>query len=317
MELDESYYIYKLLKLKGVGPVLVNKMLPVLSSIHEDISSTLLEDSIIDELKNWLDDDQIEQLKTFDPKLHDQINQLKEENAHFVSKLHDKYPRMLSLTIGNSTPPALLCMGNLRLLEKPSAGFCGSRKASQEGLRVARDCVEQLVREDVAIVSGYATGVDQQVHLTALESGGFTIIVLPQGILNFKIRKILRDSWDWNRVLVISEFLPDDIWLSSRAMQRNKTIVGLSSVMVLIEAGKNGGSVDAGKSTLKLKRTLYVALYENMLESAAGNKKLIDLGATPLLKDKKTGKANINDLIDNIKRFQCTDNVSTEQLTFL
>jgi len=317
MELDESYYIYKLMKLKGVGPVLVNKMLLGFSSMDEHISGTLLEDSAIDQLKNCLDDEQIKQVRTFEPQLHDQINQLKEENAHFVSKLHDKYPRMLSLTIGNSTPPALSCMGNLRLLEKPSAGFCGSRKASQEGLRVARDCVEQLVREDVAIVSGYATGVDQQVHLTALESGGFTIIVLPQGILNFKIRKILRDSWDWNRVLVISEFLPDDIWLSSRAMQRNKTIVGLSSVMVLIEAGKNGGSVDAGKSTLKLKRTLYVALYENMLESAAGNKKLIDLGATPLLKDKKTGKANINDLIDNIKRFQCTDNVSTEQLTFL
>jgi len=317
MELDESYYIYKLLKLKAVGPVLLNKMLLGLSSIDGNISGTLLQDSVIDELKNWLDDDQIEQLKTFDPKLHDQINQLKEQNAHFVSKLNDKYPRILSLTLRNSSPPVLSCMGNLRLLEMPSAGFCGSRKASQEGLHVARDCVEQLVSEEVAIVSGYAGGVDQQVHLTALESGGFTIIVLPEGILNFKIRRILRDSWDWNRVLVISEFLPDDIWLSSRAMQRNKTIVGLSSVMVLIEAWKNGGSVDAGKSTLKLKRRLYVPCYENMLESAAGNKKLIELGATPLLKDKKTGRANINHLIGNIKRFKCSDNVSTEQLTFL
>lgn len=317
MKLDESYYIYKLLKLKGVGPVLLNKILLGLSNIDGNISGTLLEDSVIDELKNWLDDDQIEQLKTFDPKLHDQLNQLKEQNAHFVSKIDDKYPRILSLTLRNSTPPVLSCMGNLRLLEIPSAGFCGSRKASQEGLHVARACVEQLVHEEVAIVSGYAGGVDQQVHLTALESGGFTIIVLPEGILNFKIRRILRDSWDWNRVLVISEFLPDDIWLSSRAMQRNKTIVGLSSVMVLIEAGKNGGSVDAGKSTLKLKRTLYVPFYENMLESTAGNKKLIELGATPLLKDKKTGKANLNHLIDNIKRFKCSDNVSTEQLTFL
>jgi len=298
MELDESYYIYKLLKLKGVGPVLVNKMLARLSDIGEHISGTLLEDSVVDELKNWLDDDQIEKLKTFDPQLHDQINQLKERNAHFVSKLDDKYPRILSLTIRNSTPPVLSCMGNLRLLEMPSAGFCGSRKASQEGLHVARDCVKQLVREEVAIVSGYAGGVDQQVHLTALESGGFTIIVLPQGILNFKIRRILRDSWDWNRVLVISEFLPDDIWLSSRAMQRNKTIVGLSSVMVLIEAGKNGGSVDAGKSTLKLKRTLYVPFYENMLESAAGNKNLIELGAIPLFKDKKTSKSQIYNTFD-------------------
>jgi DNA processing protein len=317
MVLDEYYYLYKLLKLKGVGPVLVNKMLLGLSSIDKHISDTLLEESLIDGLKNWLDDDKIEQLKTFDPKLHDQINQLKEQNAHFISKLDDEYPRILLFTLRHSTPPVLSCMGNLRLLEMPSAGFCGSRKASQEGLHVARDCVEQLVREEVAIVSGYAGGVDQQVHITALESGGCTIIVLPEGILNFKIRRTLRDIWDWNRVLVVSEFLPDDIWLSSRAMQRNKTIVGLSRVMVLIEAGKNGGSMDAGKSTLKFKRNLYVPLYENMLESTEGNTRLIKLGATPLLKDKKTGKANLNHLIDNIKHFKCGDNVTTEQLTFL
>jgi len=317
MELDESYYIYKLMKLKGVGPVLVNKILLGVSGMGEHIPGTLLEDSVIDELKNWLDDEQIDQLKTFDPQLHDQIRRLKEQNAHFVSKLDAKYPRMLSLALRNSTPPVLSCMGNLELLEMPSAGFCGSRKASQGGLDVAKDCVEQLVREEVAIVSGYAGGVDRQVHLTALESGGFTIIVLPEGILNFKIRRVLRDSWDWDRVLVMSEFPPDDIWLSSRAMQRNKTIVGLSSVMVLIEAGENGGSVDAGKSTLRLKRTLYVPLYENMLESVAGNKKLLELGAIPLLKNKETGKANLSHMIDNIKHFKCSDNVSTEQLTFL
>ena len=83
MELDESYYIYKLMKLKGVGPVLVNKMLLGLSSMDEHISGTLLEDSAIDELKNWLDDEQIKQLKTFDPQLHDQIRRLKKTECSF------------------------------------------------------------------------------------------------------------------------------------------------------------------------------------------------------------------------------------------
>lgn len=317
MELDKSYYIYKLLKLKGVGRVLVNKILARLSGIGEHITCISLQDSVIDELRSWLDDNQIAELNSLDSQLQEQLDQFKDKDVSVVSILDSHYPKILSLSLGNSSPPVLSCMGNLELLEMPSAGFCGSRKASQGGLDVAKDCVEQLVREEVAIVSGYAGGVDRQVHLTALESGGFTIIVLPEGILNFKIRRVLRDSWDWDRVLVMSEFPPDDIWLSSRAMQRNKTIVGLSSVMVLIEAGENGGSVDAGKSTLRLKRTLYVPLYENMLESVAGNKKLLELGAIPLLKNKETGKANLSHMIDNIKHFKCSDNVSAEQLTFL
>jgi DNA processing protein len=317
VELDEIYYIYKLLKLKGVGPVLVNKLLTMLASKSEHIFPISEESFNFEELETWLDDEQINQLKILDAHLYEQINRLRDKNAHFVTKLDSKYPKILSLALGNSTPPVFSCLGNLKLLEMPSVGFCGSRKASIGGLDVARDCVDQLVDQKVAIVSGYAGGVDQQVHLTALESGGFTIIVLPEGIMNFKIRRILRENWDWNRILVISEFLPDDIWLSSRAMQRNKTIVGLSSVMVLIEAGKRGGSMDAGKSTLKLKRTLYVPLYENMLESAAGNKELLELGATALLKDKKTGKANLNNLIDNIRKYKYPEKVSAEQLTFL
>lgn len=317
MELDNSYYIYKLLKLKGIGRVLVNKILTGRSGIGEHITSTELQDSVIDELRSWLNDRQIAEFNTFDAKLHEQLEQFKCQNVSVISILDSNYPKILSLSLGNTSPPTLSCMGNLELLKIPSVGFCGSRRASERGLDVARDCVEQLSRHEVAIVSGYATGIDQQVHLTALESGCFTIIVLPEGILNFKIRRILRNSWDWDRVLVISEFLPDDIWLSSRAMQRNNTIVALSNVMVLIEAAKKGGSVDAGKKALKLKRTLYVPCYENMLESAGGNKELLDLRATPLLKDKKTGRANLTHLIDNMKNSKCQENVSTGQLTFL
>jgi len=317
MELDKSYYIYKLLKLKGVGRVLVNKILARISRIGEDVTCTSLQDSVIDELRSWLDDNQIADLNSLDSQLQQQLDQFKDKDISVVSILDSNYPKILSLSLGNSSPPVLSCMGNLELLEMPSVGFCGSRRASERGLDVARDCVGQLAHQEVAIVSGYAAGIDQQVHFTALESGGFTIIVLSEGILNFKIRRVLRNNWDWDRVLVISEFLPDDIWLSSRAMQRNNTIVALSNVMVLIEAAEKGGSVDAGKKTLKLKRTLYVPCYENMVESARGNKELLDLRATPLLRDKETGRANLTHLIDNMKSFKCKENVSTGQLTFL
>ncbi|WP_435525353.1 DNA-processing protein DprA [Chryseobacterium indoltheticum] len=78
--------------------------------------------------------------------------------------------------------------------------------------------------------------MDLKTHYTSLKNDGSTIIVLPEGLENFKIKKILKDVWDWERVLVISEYLPNAIWSVSRAMERNSTIVALSNLMVLIEA---------------------------------------------------------------------------------
>jgi DNA protecting protein DprA len=249
--------------------------------------------------------------------LQKQIDHLKEANADFISVLDSQYPEILSHSLKNSTPPILSYFGNLQLLQMSSVGFCGSRKASQKSLEIAKDCVNQLASQEFVIISGYADGIDQQVHLAALESGGSTIIVLPEGLLNFRVRKILQDIWDWNRVLVISEFLPKAVWLTSRAMQRNKTIIGLSKVMVLIEAGENGGSIDAGRKSLEMKRKLYVPLCESELGYAAGNKKLLEMGGIQLLKDEKTGRANLNTLIEDVKNFKSNCNSSAVQLTFL
>lgn len=49
--------------------------------------------------------------------------------------------------------------------------------------------------------------------------------------------------------------------MASRVMQRNNTIIGLSDIMVVVEAGETGGSLDAGNKTLMLTNT---CLYHNM-----------------------------------------------------
>ena len=314
--MDDSYYVYKLLKLRGVGPILVNKILGRLSHIGVDVSKALGEPPETDELRQWLDDRQIKLLAAPDSKLRAQVEQLEGQDARFICAVNGKYPRSLELALQDSKPPVLSCLGNLQLLEMPCVGFCGSRKPSHKGLDIARDCVEQLVKHGFAIVSGYAGGVDRQVHLSALQAGGATIVVLPEGLLNFSVRTILRRDWDWSRVLVVSEFLPDDVWRASRAMQRNKTIIGLSRAMVLVEAGAKGGTVDAGKRTLDLGRRLYVIEYDDMAESPAGNKLMLERGATPLLKSRRTGRANVSPLVEAVKGFRCSDTGLPRQLTF-
>jgi len=86
--------------------------------------------------------------------------------------------------------------------------------------------------------------------------------VLAEGILRFRVKREIRDEWDEARTLVISEFGPNLPWSVNHAMQRNRTICGLSRAMLLIEARITGGSIQAGRDCLRLGLPLFAAVYE-------------------------------------------------------
>jgi len=210
------------------------------------------------------------------------------------------YPNILTKMLGSKAPKTLYCLGNISLLTRPSVGFCGSRKASEKGLETARDCASQASELGMVVVSGNAAGVDVQAHYHALSSGGSTIIVLPEGIDHFRIRKYLDPVWNWERVLVVSQFEPQQIWQAYRAMARNKVIISLSGAMIVIEAGERGGTLDAGRSTLDMGLPLFVAQYENMISEAQGNKLLLEMGGVPLNRLRSTNRANMARVNDSL-----------------
>lgn len=194
--------------------------------------------------------------------------------------------------------PVISARGNLALLDTPGLGFCGSRKASTRGLAVATDCAEQSVAAGFTLISGNATGVDFAAHRAALATGGATILVLPEGIDRFRIRRDLRPVWDWSRALVLSIFPDNAVWRAHQAMQRNETIIALSRAMIVIEAGETGGTLAAGLRTLELHNPLFVADYENVETVAPGNARLLSEGAERLRRSRETGRANVAALRD-------------------
>lgn len=197
-------------------------------------------------------------------------------------------------------PPDLYCIGNVELLSGVGVGFCGSRNVSEKGMEVAADCASLLVEHDVIVISGYARGVDVAAHHAALANHGKTIVVLPEGISHFRVRRDLASVWDWDRVLVVSHFSPDAVWRSDRAMERNKLIVGLSRATFVVEAGERGGTLNAGLTALQMQRVLYVADYKTDDDSNAGNRILLGKGALRLGRNKDTGRPNIEKIIENI-----------------
>ncbi len=225
------------------------------------------------------------------------------------------YPKNLKEVLGKKSPAMLHFVGNISLLDKHGFGFCGSRIASDKGLETAKDCAEQVAKNDFTVISGYAAGVDMAAHYTALASGGSTILVLPEGIEHFRIKKELRNVWDWSKVLILSQCQPHEIWQAYHAMNRNQVIIALSKAMIVIEAQEKGGTIEAGKSALKLHMPLFVAEYTDM-QNTPGNDVLLQQGAIGLRKSRSEGRAILTPLFDKIDNFDYPT-FSRSQLSFI
>lgn len=213
------------------------------------------------------------------------------------------YPRRLMVVLGKSAPARLVVRGNLNLLNEHAVSFCGARNASEKGIEAAALCARTASKEHFVITSGNARGVDRATHREALAAGGATILVIPEGMDNFRIAPELRDVWDWDRVLVVSQFDPKTVWRSYHAMERNKTIMALSCAMIVIEAGEKGGTRAAGEDAIRLHVPLFAVDYGFDETVAPGNRELIKRGAKPLKKSRETGEPNLSTLLQDARQF--------------
>lgn len=290
MENNLAFNLLYLLSTPGIGTARVNMLLEQAQRQQRTLNQILTDSEVMSTL---LPKRQLEALLSSRPSTLEVWKRLQDMNVTLLASIEDEYPERLHKLLGKKAPPLVTVLGNHQLLNKASVGFCGSRKASNKGIQAAYDCAEQLSQQGINVVSGYAKGIDLTTHQAALEAGGTTTVVLPEGIFNFKIKPELKEVWDWRRVAVVSEFLPGLPWSVRNAMQRNATICALSQAMILIEARSTGGSIEAGRICLKMELPLFAADYAGMPETAQGNRELLEQGAQPLGKSRETHKANV------------------------
>lgn len=189
-----------------------------------------------------------------------------------------EYPHLLSRL--RAAPPCLFYLGPVELLATRGIGVCGSRSASDEGLRAASACAEAATQQALVVISGYARGVDTATHASALASGGKTVVVLPEGINHFRLKRgPIADSWDAKRALVVSQFSPTRPWSAGSAMTRNNVIIGLSLALIVVEASDRGGTLAAGAKALQMNRQVFAL---ELAQNPRGNADLVRRGAIPV-----------------------------------
>ena len=292
MTSNSEYIWYKLFKTEGVGPKTIH-------SIYSNCKNSEINEKVIIAFLN-----NKKKLLTNWSNIKDELcfpeyEKIIKKNIKIITLDSKYYPRQLINNLDAAAPPLLFCGGKLDLLNALNVSIVGSRDVSKGGIDFTKNIAKQLAFSGYNIVSGYAKGVDTLSHLTALENDGTTTFVLSYGLYDFKKKKEFSDVKWTDNILVLSEFSPESKWLSSHAMIRNKTIVGLSNAVIVVQAGPEkdekgnmSGTFNSGKIALKYNIPLFV-LSPLIVDDAKGNKDLIKQGAIEI---------NLENALETIKK---------------
>ncbi len=173
-----------------------------------------------------------------------------EEEIEFIKKykitplfLTDKnYPHRL-LNCYDS-PPMLYYKGNADLNSSQIVAIVGTRNHHEYGKNMTERLVEELVNENVLIVSGLAFGIDSIAHKTSVKYNVPTIGVLAHGLdrvypsQNSALAKQMISCGG-----LLTEFKSNTIPDKQNFPGRNRIVAGISDAVIVVESGIKGGSL--------------------------------------------------------------------------
>ncbi|PIT06969.1 DNA-processing protein DprA [Snodgrassella alvi] len=163
-------------------------------------------------------------------------------NARLLLLADSDYPALL--TEGLTPPPLLFVRGNSQYLHQPALAIVGSRHATPQAMRIARDFAKALAHEGITVISGMADGIDTAAHQGALLGIGTTIAVWGTGIDRvYPARNKTLAAQIAAHGCIISEFPLGTRSLARNFPRRNRLIAALSRGTLVIEAATKSGSL--------------------------------------------------------------------------
>ena len=223
-----------------------------------------------------------------------------------ITRLHPDYPDQLVRR--PKTPPLLNVEGDITVLSSRCIGIVGTRKCTPYGAAVARHLGAAFARSGWTVVSGLARGIDTQAHRGALEAteSGHTVAVLGHGLdmtspaSNLRLRREIVEHGG----AMITTF-PDGHEAARWTFpDRNRWIVGLSELLVVVEAPQRSGALISAEHALEIDVPVFVVPGHLGVAACRGSNELIESGACPIVDverfaDEWTGRLPIDAEVPN------------------
>lgn len=178
----------------------------------------------------------------------------------------------------------------------PAVAVVGTRKATNEGLRLSQKFGRELAEQGLTVVSGLALGIDQAAHRGALEVSqttcdepgrttrgepGRTIAVLANGLDDIypSQNRLLAEKIITAGGALVSEYPLGTPSLPYQFLERNRVISGLSLAVLVIEAPFESGALVTVKHAVEQNREVLVVPGSITHPNYVGSHQLIKSGA--------------------------------------
>lgn len=224
----------------------------------------------------------IKRLKEKNPAdFKDTIDFCAKHSLKIITPDSEFYPKRL-LEIENY-PLALFVRGDHTCLNGDNVAVIGSRTPCAYGESAAKEIVSVLSKNNTTVVSGGALGIDSIAHISAIENGGKTVLVMgcghgtPYLTENSELRKQVTKHG-----AVVSEYPPFSPVSFDTFPLRNRIISGMCEGVVIVEAAKRSGTFNTAKHTKEQGRRLFVVPGDITSGRFDGSNQLISEGAVPV-----------------------------------
>lgn len=257
----------------GLGPLTIRKLLEV----YQDPVRILLDSP--EEMKNMLNNTVFENLRSWNTlKWKQEIERAQSLGLRIVSFEESEYPVSLK---NIPDPPTILYIKGYIPDNRIMIAIVGTRNPSFYGASMAEKFSSELSQYGLCIVSGMARGIDSISHKAALKLKNPTVAVLGSGLANIypPENKMLAEEISSNGAL-ISEFPLDTPPEKFNFPRRNRIISGLSTAVVVIEAGLRSGALITAHLAADQGKDVFVLPSDANRITGRGNNLLIKEGAT-------------------------------------
>ena len=163
----------------------------------------------------------------------------------------DHAPRFVS--VAGDFSPASLCVA-----------IVGAREATGATIQLAKRLAALVVDAGGVVISGGANGTDAAAHRGAIEAGGRTWCVLGCGSDHVTpTGKDLDDPERFTRIVesggaIIWPFAHDVVAAPQRFKSRNRVIMALAQIAIVVQADEESGSMNAATHAKRLGKELWV-----------------------------------------------------------
>jgi DNA processing protein len=242
---DRAPAILALTLTPGIGPVLCGRLLGAFGSPEAALAASPAQLEQIPGIGRTKAHALATAFRDGRPAIDRELELVAQHGVHLVALGDDDYPPLLAQI---PDPPPILYLRGRRdaAADRYPVAIVGSRRCTAYGLEQAERFGGILGRSGLTIVSGGARGIDSGAHRGSLRAGGRTVAVMGCGLAHTyppENRDLFEQIVGEDRGWLVSEIPMNVAPAAENFPARNRIISGLSLGVVVLEAGRQSGSL--------------------------------------------------------------------------